>query len=113
MHSGGPMSSPRLAKLALAALVAATGALVAPPLSAQSLGDRQLLSTQGGDPYVMILMDTSGSMNWATACDAADRAAGRCNHDCSSPNCPQPRAGDDPNSKIYQAREALYDVILG
>ncbi|MCM2270322.1 MAG: hypothetical protein NDJ75_09480, partial [Thermoanaerobaculia bacterium] len=96
--------------LALAA-PAVLGALLAAPVSAQIMGDRQLLSTEGGDPYVMILFDTSGSMNWATACDEEDREAGRCEHECDSPNCPQPRNGDDPNSKIYQAREALYTVL--
>jgi hypothetical protein len=98
-----------LARRALPGLVAA--ALLAAPAAAQTMGDRQLLSTQGGDPYVMILFDNSGSMNWATACDADDRAAGRCAHDCTDPNCPQPRNGDDSNSKIYQAREALYTVM--
>ena len=96
-----------------AALALALAAALAAPAAAQIQGDRQTLGTQGGKPYVMILFDTSGSMNWATACDAADRAAGRCAHDCPAPNCPQPRAGDDPNSKIYQAKDALYTVING
>ena len=81
------------------------------PAAAESYGDRQLLATVGGDPYLFIILDTSGSMNWATACSQADRDAGLCDHDCPAPNCPQPLNGDDPNSKLYQAKAALYDVI--
>lgn len=105
------MSTARFASTFRLAAAAALAAALAPAASAQSYGDRQLLSTAGGDPYVMILFDTSGSMNWATACSAQDRADGLCSHDCPAPNCPQPRNGDDPNSKIYQAKEVLYDVI--
>ena len=105
------------------------------------IGDRKLLSTGGGDPYVMILFDTSGSMNWGTQCTASDRATGYCqggsesgedcvigdasdacvlnggecvglcSHDCPEPNCPRPMNGDDPDSKVYQAKDALYTVM--
>jgi hypothetical protein len=105
------MSTPRFVSTIRLAAVAALAAALAPAAPAQTYGDRQLLSTAGGDPYVMILFDTSGSMNWATACDAEDQAAGRCSHSCEEPNCPQPLNGDDPNSKIFQAKQALYEVI--
>ncbi len=122
----------------LAALLAV---LLAPAPASAQIGDRQLLATGGGDPYVMILLDTSGSMAWATQCTEDDRTEGYCeggsqagkacavgdsgsacvtgngeclqlcSHDCEGPSCPRPRNGDDPDSKIYQAKDALYTVM--
>ncbi|MGH7858398.1 MAG: hypothetical protein ACREQY_13825, partial [Candidatus Binatia bacterium] len=101
-------SNPPAPAVAALALVAALGGAV--PSSAQ-IGDRALLASGGGDPYVMILFDTSGSMAWGTECDAADRAAGLCSHDCPAPNCPLPMNGDDPNSKIFQAKQIFYEEM--
>ncbi|MBZ0101194.1 MAG: hypothetical protein K8I65_03405, partial [Thermoanaerobaculia bacterium] len=94
--------------------------------------DRQLLRTGTGDPYVMILFDTSGSMNWSTKCTPEDMAevydhdfdtngdcssglgtpcVPLCTHLCPDGDCPVPRDGDDPSSKFRQAKEALYTVL--
>jgi hypothetical protein len=104
-------ASPRCPAPALAAAAAAVGALLAAPAAAQ-IGDRQLLATGGGDPYVMIMLDTSGSMAWGTLCTAEDRAADLCDHECDSLDCPVALHADDPESKLYQAKEALYEVML-
>ena len=105
-----------------AASLAALGFLaVSMPAAAD---DRNLLRTSSGAPYVMILFDTSGSMNWSPACSQADYNTfwdddddpntpdvRRCNFVCEPRDCPVPRDGDDPNSKFRQAKEALYEVI--
>lgn len=63
--------------------------------------DRSLLRTSSGDPYLFILLDTSGSMNWAP------QTAGTCN----SGDCYVPLQADDPASKLYQAKQALFEVL--
>lgn len=73
--------------------------------------DRQLLREGSGEPYVMMLFDTSGSMNWAPRCSAEQVAEGICTFLCPSGDCPTPRNGDDPASKFRQAKEALYEVL--
>ena len=73
--------------------------------------DRDLLRTGTTNPYVFIILDTSGSMNWTTPCSAADYTAGKCRQVCTPKDCTAPLNGDDPASKFYQAREALYEVI--
>jgi hypothetical protein len=107
------LSSSKPSAAAGAAVAFLTALAFAAPGRAQP-GDRQLLASGGGDPYVMIVLDTSGSMNWGTACDADDRATDppRCTHDCAEPNCPRPMNGDDPDSKIYQAKKVLYEVLV-
>jgi len=94
--------------LRLAGLLGALAAWQAAPLAAD---DRNLLRTSGGDPYVMILFDTSGSMNWAPKCTQEQVDAGICNYLCPTGDCPVPRDGDDPASKFRQAKEALYEVV--
>ncbi len=79
--------------------------------AALSADDRQLLRTSSGAPYVFVLLDSSGSMNWSAPCSAEDYAAGLCNYLCPSSDCAVPRDGDDPASKMRQAKEALYEVI--
>ncbi len=56
--------------------------------------DRDLLRETSGNPYVFVLFDTSGSMNLTPGSDAELLAA-----------------ADSPDSKMYQAKEALYEVI--
>ncbi|MDY7093340.1 MAG: PilC/PilY family type IV pilus protein [Acidobacteriota bacterium] len=73
-----------LASLAIFALGLAYGAFA---------DDRNLLRDNAADPYVFILLDTSGSMNWAIG-----------------DYLPTLRA-DDPTSKMYQAKDALYQVV--
>lgn len=94
--------------LLAAALAAAGLCLVAGEAGAD---DRQLLRSGTGDPLVMILFDTSGSMNWAPKCTAEQVAAGVCKYLCPTGDCPAPRNGDDPASKFRQAKEALYEVL--
>jgi hypothetical protein len=73
--------------------------------------DRDLLRRGTAKPYVFILFDTSGSMAWSPRCTAEQLAAGECDTLCPSGDCFVPRNGDDPASKLYQAKEALYEVI--
>ena len=73
--------------------------------------DRALLSAGTGYPYVFVLFDTSGSMNWAPKCTQAQIDAGICTFLCPNGDCPVPRNGDDPASKFRQAKEAMYEVL--
>lgn len=56
--------------------------------------DRELLRASSGKPYVFFLLDTSGSMNEEPE-NATEALA----------------AGDDSRSKLYQAKEALSEVL--
>jgi hypothetical protein len=56
--------------------------------------DRRLLRQTNADPYLFVILDTSGSMN--------ERPA-----DSSGPMA----SADDPESKMYQAKKALYEAI--
>lgn len=73
--------------------------------------DRALLRTASEAPYVFVILDTSGSMNWTTKCTQADFDAGNCDQVCLTKDCMAPLHMDDPASKLYQARQALYTVI--
>lgn len=74
-----------------AAALLAFAALAAAPLRAD---DRDLLRNTQDDPYVFIILDVSGSMNWQPAGDAW-----------------APANADDPAAKFYQAKSALYRVL--
>ena len=65
--------------------------------------DRDLLRQAVADPYLFILLDTSGSMNWSPKDTAS----------CPTGDCYVPMQADDPGSKFYQAKQALYEVITG
>jgi len=82
-----------LAALPAAALLLTVfaGALVNPKKAWSD--DRDLLGTSGDKPYVFFIIDSSSSMR---------RFIG---------NEWVPGANDDPNSKIYQAKKAVYEVI--
>jgi hypothetical protein len=95
--------------LVVGSLAAVSLATVAP--SPVRGDDRQLLRSGSGDPYVMILFDTSGSMNWSPRCTAQQVADGICSYLCPDGDCPTPRNGDDPASKFRQAKEAMYEVL--
>lgn len=56
--------------------------------------DRDLLNRGEADPYVFVILDTSGSMNWQPGGDLF-----------------APLNGDDPLSKMYQAKSALFRVL--
>ncbi len=85
--------SSRPSRRAVASVVVlATGfATVVAPASAAD--DIDLLRTDGGKPYVYFIVDTSGSM---VLDENGDWVPGN---------------GDDPASKIYQVKKALYDVL--
>lgn len=99
--------------LALPRLALAASALAVIAATSLSADDRELLARSIAKPYVFVLLDTSGSMNWSPPCSAADFGAGRCNYLCPSGDCPVPRDGDDPASKFRQAKEALFEVFKG
>ncbi len=73
--------------------------------------DRDLLRESSGEPYVFIIFDTSGSMHWTPQCTAESLAAGDCTELCETGDCYALMNGDDPRSKFYQAKEALYEVL--
>jgi Tfp pilus tip-associated adhesin PilY1 len=75
--------------------------------------DRDLLRASVSKPYVFIVLDTSGSMHWSPTCTQAQLDAGDCSVLCPTGDCFVPMNGDDPSSKLYQAKEALYEVIKG
>jgi hypothetical protein len=62
-------------------------------------------------PYVFILVDTSGSMSYSPICTQAQIDAGQCSFLCPTGDCYVPLQGDDPASRIFQVKEALYNVI--
>ena len=93
---------------ALAGTLAAILTLTSAPLLAD---DRDILRESTTKPYLFVILDTSGSMNWAPKCTAAQVTAGDCDYHCETGDCATPRDGDDPASKFRQAREALYEVL--
>jgi hypothetical protein len=95
------------------AVAAAAGGLVALLAAAAAADDRDLLREATGNPYVFVLLDTSGSMNWAPKCTQESLDAGDCDVLCPTGDCFVPRNADDPASKFYQAKEVLYDVLGG
>ena len=96
----------RIAVRALA--VALLGIAVAGP----SVGDdRDLLRSSVGEPYVFVLLDTSGSMNWSPRCTQQQLDNGECKLLCPTGDCYTPLQADDASSKFYQAKEALYEVL--
>ncbi|MFP5288178.1 MAG: hypothetical protein ACLGI9_20755, partial [Thermoanaerobaculia bacterium] len=95
----------RTARRALAGLALL---LAAAPAAAD---DRDLLRDSVGEPYVFILLDTSGSMNWSPKCTAEQLARGECQQLCPSGDCYTRLQADDRSSKFYQAKEALYEVL--
>ena len=73
--------------------------------------DRSLLREFAREPFVFILFDTSGSMHWAPKCTQEQFDAGNCSLLCPTGDCFVPLNSDDPNSKFYQAKEALHQVL--
>jgi hypothetical protein len=86
MNDQARSGSARAARLAAAALLLILLALAA----AVSADDRDLLRQASGKPFVFVIMDTSGSMNWTPPCshkDAmkdADPFDGMCTNVCPS-----------------------------
>lgn len=77
----------------LAAVTAAAILAVGYLPTAEAADDIDLLRKKGGTPYVFFLVDTSGSM----VLDENNQWV--------------PGNGDDPRSKIYQVKKALYEVM--
>ena len=73
--------------------------------------DRDILRDSSTKPYVFVILDTSGSMNWAPKCTRPRSTAGTCTYLCPTGDCAVPRDGDDPASKFRQSKEALYEVL--
>jgi hypothetical protein len=65
------------------------------------------------EPYVFILFDTSGSMNWSPPCSQARFDAAQCSPLCPTGDCFVPLQGDDPGSKLYQMKEAVQTAVAG
>ncbi len=83
-------SRPTFALALLAAVAALTLGGVQPALT----DDTELLRFSTQSPYLMILLDTSRSMNLPIASDN-----------------PLPGQGDDPDSRIFAAKSALFSVF--
>ncbi len=65
--------------------------------------DRELVKGGTRDPYLHVIFDVSGSMNWQPPDpDEVPPVPG---------DAWAPGYGDDPNSKMYQAKSALYTVV--
>src|ERR1700712_4867293 len=62
--------------------------------------DRDLPRSSIADPYLFILLDTSGSMNWSPKSDT-----------CPTGDCFVPLQADDAGSKFYQAKQSLFQVL--
>jgi hypothetical protein len=100
------LSLRRVPLLAGAALVLALGA----PAGAD---DVDLISNGQQDPYVFLLLDVSGSMGWSIPCTAADLAetVPPCSYLCTDGECEPPLVADDPQNRLYVAKEALYELM--
>ncbi len=83
----------RLAGLLLAVATLVTGTGIA--------DDRDLVKETGEEPYLFVIFDVSGSMNWTPPDPALGLPEDRW----------APGYGDDPNSKFYQAKSALFQVL--
>lgn len=84
-------STCRFKLLAATAAAALSSGLPAPPAAAD---DRSLVKESEAEPYVMILLDVTGSMNRIPSDEVYAS-----------------RRQDDPGSRLYQAKEALYQVL--
>ncbi len=62
-------------------------------------------------PYLFILLDTSGSMNWAPPCSQSEIDNGLCSRLCVEPECFAPLQADGPDSKFFQLKEVLYEAL--
>ena len=72
------------------------GLLASTPFPARA-DDRDFLKINGGNPYLFILLDNSASMSLAMGGE----------------DLPTAGHGDDPDSRLYQAKSALFSVFEG
>lgn len=78
------------------------------PLAAD---DRDLLRDTAASPMVFILFDTSTSMHWSPQCTQEQFDAGICDFPCETGDCYVPLNSDGSESKFFQAKAALYEVL--
>jgi hypothetical protein len=101
-----------LRRLAIASLAPWAVALALPLAPRAALADdRSLLQATQKNPYVFIILDTSGSMHQEVACTGADIAANFCTQLCAPGDCLPRLMGDDPDSKIYVAKQSIYTIM--
>lgn len=93
-----------------ALVLALAGSLLLAPAASRA-DDRDLLQESAGRPMLFVLLDTSESMHRAPVCSQEAFDAGHCDLLCPEGDCFVPRQADDPRSRLYQARAALYEVI--
>jgi hypothetical protein len=98
----------RAVRRALVGALALAGVLLP---GASPADDRELLRTRTAEPYVFILLDTSASMNKLPTCTQEELDANICETLCTTGDCYSRLGGDDVESKIYQAKQAIYEVI--
>lgn len=89
-------------------LIGAAGLLL--PGSARG-DDRDLLRRSQQNPYVFVLLDISGSMHLSIPCDQEDFDAGDCSLLCPTGECLPHAIGDDPDSRLRVAKEAIYEIM--
>jgi len=73
--------------------------------------DRDLLRRSQQNPYVFVLLDISGSMHLSVPCTAEAVAAGECLVECPTGECLPHAIGDDPDSRLRVAKEAIYEIM--
>jgi|GEM_PF-1485197 len=98
-----PLRSPlRRVTTACALLVAILAVLMPPVPRAEAADDIDLLRVDAADPFVLILLDTSASMGLQPP------GSGDQNQYLGDL---APADGDDPGSKLFLAKKALYEVF--
>ncbi len=107
--AAGASLAPLRASASIVGMATVLALTLAP--SAARADDRSLLHATQQNPYVMIILDTSGSMHQEIACTAADVAAGFCSAECDPGDCLPRLMGDDPDSKIYVAKQSIYTIM--
>ncbi len=83
------------------------GCLVAGDIAPTRADDRDLVLNSGESPFLFVILDTSGSMNWALTNGNYPSTSVQSLPYGSIP----PGAGDDPLARGYQAKSAIYEVI--
>ena len=102
-------------RLAIAALAAAAALSLATPAARGD--DRGLLHATQQNPYVFIILDTSGSMHQSVSCTQADHDNDVVNGVvppcavCAPGDCLPRLMGDDPDSKISVAKQSIYAIM--
>lgn len=80
-------------------------------LAGGSPAQAQVCNPATTPPYLFILFDTSGSMNWAPLCTVGEITAGDCSYLCTTGSCHVPLQADDPASKLFQVKSALHESL--